>query len=202
MIESKIDSLFPVPVYRAKLNRELNKEELSFVEKTKVYKNEGNKTSLNSYVLEEAPFKTLKKEANLFIKDYFSKVLSTPKTVSPYITQSWLNYTDRNEHHHIHRHSNSYLSGVIYIYADKECDQITFESNKYEQIKLPTMEWNSFNSGSWFFPVESGDVIMFPSSLSHLVTKKKGYNTRISLSFNVFVKGFLGEEENATELKI
>ena len=64
------------------------------------------------------------------------------------------------------------------------------------------MEWNSFNSGSWFFPVESRDVIMFPSSLSHLVTKKKGYNTRISLSFNVFVKGFLGEKENATELKI
>ena len=41
---------------------------------------------------------------------------------------------------------------------------------------------------------------MFPSSLTHGVDTKEGNNTRISLAFNVFVKGNLGTYDSATEL--
>ena len=48
-----------------------------------------------------------------------------------------------------------------------------------------------WNSESWWFPVKTGDVILFPSSLIHMVETKQGTNTRISLAFNVFIKELL-----------
>jgi uncharacterized protein (TIGR02466 family) len=204
MIKAEVNGIFPVPVYRAKLERKFTTQELRFVEKmkTKCVVNAGNITSKDNYVLNNPSLITLKKEMDLFIEDYFSKIVLAPKTVSPYITQSWLNYTETNESHHAHSHPNSYLSAVFYINADKAHDKITFEHGRYDQIKIPTTAWNLFNSYSWFFPVESGDVVMFPSRLTHLVPKKEGKNTRISLSFNVFVKGNLGKATLLTELKI
>ena len=43
---------------------------------------------------------------------------------------------------------------------------------------------------------------MFPSHMTHLVEKKHGKNTRVSLSFNVFLKGDLGNKDNLTQLKL
>ena len=204
MIKAEVNGIFPVPVYRAKLERKFTTRELRFVEKmkTKNIVNAGNITSKNNYVFNNPSLITLKKEMDLFIEDYFSKIVLAPKTVFPYITQSWLNYTEMNGSHHIHKHVNSYLSGVLYINADKAHDKITFEEDRYDQIKLSTTELNQFNYHALSLPVESGDVVVFPSRLSHSVTKKKGKNTRISLSFNVFVKGSLGNATLLTELKI
>ena len=204
MIKAEVNGIFPVPVYRAKLERKFTTQELRFVEemKTKCIVNAGNITSKDNYVLNNPSLITLKKEMDLFIEDYFSKVLLTPKTISPYITQSWLNYTETKGYHHVHSHQNSYLSAVLYINADKAHDKITLEHGRYDQIKLPTTGWNTFNSETWFYTVGSGDIVMFPSRLSHLVTEKKEKNTRVSLSFNVFVKGNLGKPGSLTELNI
>ena len=204
MIKAEVNGIFPVPVYRAKLDRKFTTQELRFVEeiKTKCVVNAGNITSKDNYILNNLSLTTLKKEMALFIEDYFAKIVLAPKSVFPYITQSLLNYTKMTESHHIHKHVNSYLSGILYINADKAHDNITFEEDRYDQIKLSTTELNQFNYCALSLPVESGDVVMFPSRLSHLVTKKKGKNTRISLSFNIFVKGNLGKATLLTELKI
>ena len=50
--------------------------------------------------------------------------------------------------------------------------------------------------------MKTGDVILFPSSLTHMVETKQGDNTRISLAFNVFIKGTVGNNKNLTELII
>ena len=204
MIEAQISAIFPTPIYKAKLDRKFTEQELRFVDdmKTKSVQNIGNKYSANKYVLNHPSVATLKKEIDLFLEDYFFKILLTPQTISPYITQSWINYTETNEYHHVHSHPNSYLSGVLYINADKAHDKITFTHNRYDQIKLSNTKWNLFNSDSWFYPVGSGDIVIFPSRLNHLVGVKKGKNTRVSLSFNVFVKGNLDPTGTLAELKI
>jgi hypothetical protein len=61
-------------------------------------------------------------------------------------------------------------------------------------------DWNVWNSETWWFPVKTGDIIMFPSSLTHMVENKEGTNTRISLAFNVFIKGTIGNNKQLTEL--
>ena len=201
-MEANINGIFPTPIYISKLNRELTNKELSFIDKTKldVYKNEGNTTSNDNYILNQKAFKELKTDLHLKIKDYFEKVISSTDATTPYITQSWLNYTETNQYHHKHEHPNSLVSGVFYINCNEEHDKIKFFSNKYSNIKPEVKDWNIWNSESWWFPVKTGDVILFPSSLTHMVETKQGDNTRISLAFNVFIKGTVGNNKNLTEL--
>ena len=202
MIESTVNGIFPTPVYISKLDRELTPLELKFVDKNKkdFYKNEGNITSNNNYILNEKPFVNIKKDLDLRVQDYFNKVLSTTDAVTPYITQSWLNYTETNQYHHKHEHPNSLVSGVFYVNCNEEFDKIKFFNHTYKAIKPEVKNWNLYNSESWWFSVKTGDVILFPSSLTHMVETKEGDNTRISLAFNVFVKGTIGSNKLLTEL--
>jgi len=202
MIKSTISSMFPTPVYISKLNRKLTSLELKFVEKNKKFyiKNTGNIHSNNTYILNERPFSNIKKELELRVKDYFEKVISPTDAITPYITQSWLNYTETNQFHHKHAHPNSLVSGVFYINCHEELDRIKFFNDSYKNIKPQIKNWNLWNSESWWFPVKTGDIIMFPSSLPHAVENKEGANTRISLAFNVFIKGKIGINKELTEL--
>jgi uncharacterized protein (TIGR02466 family) len=201
-MKETINGIFPTPVYISKLDRELTNLELSFIETTKLdcNKNEGNITSNDNYILNHKAFKVLKEEIDLKVKDYFNKVLSITDVITPYITQSWLNYTETNQFHHKHAHPNSLVSGVFYINCDEKFDKIKFFNDKYKPIKLEVKEWNVWNSESWWFPVKTGDIVLFPSSLTHMVENKEGTNTRISLAFNVFIKGTIGNNKNLTEL--
>ena len=203
-MEANINGIFPTPIYISKLDRELTPLELKFVDKNKkdFYKNDGNITSNNNYILNEKPFANIKKELDLRAQDYFDKVISPANNITPYITQSWLNYTETNQYHHKHAHPNSLVSGVFYINCHEEHDKIKFFNDNYKTIKLEVKDWNMWNSESWWFTVKTGDVILFPSSLTHMVETKQGDNTRISLAFNVFIKGTVGNNKNLTELHL
>jgi uncharacterized protein (TIGR02466 family) len=201
-VEATINGIFPTPIYISNLNRELANKELSFIAKTKldIYKNEGNTTSNDNYILNHKVFKELKTDLDLRVQDYFQKVISPTDAITPYITQSWLNYTETNQYHHKHAHPNSLVSGVFYINCHKEHDKIKFFNDRYQTIKPEVKDWNIWNSETWWFSVKTGDVILFPSSLTHMVETKQGDNTRISLAFNVFIKGTVGNNKNLTEL--
>ena len=198
-----VHQLFPQPVYASKLDRALTKKESKTISqyKKKPNPNAGNTTSSENYVLENKALNNLKKDLHTKVMDYFDKVICTDNPITPYITQSWLNYTKSDQFHHKHNHPNSLISGVFYISADKEVDSITFHKGFLEdRIKLNTTKYNMFNSISCKFLVETGNILLFPSSLVHGVEKKKGNNIRISLSFNVFFKGTVGNKTNLTEL--
>ena len=202
IIDSQIISLFPTPIYMSKLNRELTTEEILFINENKLnsHNNEGNIGSNNNYILNNKIFKCLKEELNLIIKDYFDKIICSFNDITPYITQSWLNFTDINQYHHKHTHSNSLVSGVFYINCDEKFDNIKFLNDKHQTINLEVKEFNLWNSSTWTFPVKTKQIILFPSSLNHMVEIKEGNNLRVSLAFNVFIKGKIGSKQNLTEL--
>ena len=92
---------------------------------------------------------------------------------------------------------------MLYFDSDKDNDMIKFFSQRgYQQIFADVEEnkFNIWNSTSWWFPVETGQLIMFPSSTTHQVDTKQGTNTRISLAFNTFYKGTIGSNSSLTEL--
>ena len=199
-----VHPIFPEPVYVSTLGRALTKEELKTINKYKkeTSKNQGNITSNDNYVLENKTLKNLKEDLRKKVVDYFDKIICTSNSIIPYITQSWINYTETNQFHHRHFHSNSYVSGVFYIDAKKEVDQIRFYKPGQKTLDLSVTRYNPFNSASWGCSVQTGDVVLFPSSLDHAVEKKKGPDTRISLSFNVFFKGKIGTAAQLTELTL
>jgi uncharacterized protein (TIGR02466 family) len=198
----EIISLFSTPIYISNLNRKLTNEELYFVNNKKLdcNKNEGNITSNDNYILNNGELKNLKEELYLKVKDYFDKIICPEDNIKPYITQSWINFTETNQYHHKHQHENSLISGVFYIDCDEKFDKINFFSDKYSAIRPETKNWNIWNSESWWFSVKNGNIILFPSSLSHMVETKQGTNTRISLAFNVFIKGKIGNPKSLKEL--
>lgn len=203
-MQSTIHGLFPTPIYITKLTRQFSNKENKFIEKSKLdtYKNEGNLTSNDNCILNSKTFISLKKELDEIVKDYFNKVISPSNNIKPYITQSWLNYTEQTQYHHTHAHPNSLVSGVLYINADKDNDKIKFFKPMYQIIKPEIKEYNLYNSETWWFPVETLDVVLFPSSLTHRVEVKQGTNTRISLAFNTFIRGTVGDNKKLTELRL
>ena len=197
-----VEHLFPEPLYFSKLERVLTKKELKILNeyKKKPEKNAGNSRTNDSYVLEHKGLKNLKKDLQTKVMDYFDKVVCTNNS-TPYITQSWINYTKENQFHHRHSHPNSLVSGIFYINADKNVDSVTFRKSYLDdKIKLNATKYNIFNSSTCTYPVETGNILLFRSSLEHAVDNKKGNNIRISLSFNIFIKGTIGNKTALTEL--
>ena len=203
MEKSDIYNIFPIPVYMTKMDRGFTKQELNFVKEQKKHctKNAGNINTTDNYILNRKEFKNIKKFLDKTCKDYLERVICPKNNIELYITQSWLNYTETNQYHHKHAHPNSVISGVLYFDSDKENDKIMFSDPiTYKQIKPDIDKYNVWNSDTWWFAVETGMLIMFPSSTTHQVETKKGNNTRISLAFNTFYKGSVGSNFDLTEL--
>lgn len=197
-----IHNLFPTPVAIYKLDRELTEEELVFIKGQETRPNTGNSTSIDNTILRNQSMTKLRDFIESNVSEYFKTVYSPKHNVNLRITQSWVNYTEPGQYHHKHAHPNSFVSGVFYPQANRNTDKIYFYRDGFQQIKLPPSDWNLWNSDSWWFEVGTGDLVLFPSSLIHMVETVKGEDTRISLSFNTFPVGLVGDEMDLTGLKL
>lgn len=194
-----IEDLFPIPIAFFKYEGEIDK---NFLLSQPQRPNKGNSSSQNNYILNHKELLPLRQFIQKCLHDYFMATINPKNDVYLKITQSWLNWTNPNQYHHKHSHSNSLISGCFYVNADKNKDRIFFYRDGYQQIKLPPVEWNNYNSDSWWFPVGFGDLILFPSYLTHMVEPVEGNETRISLAFNAFPTGFLGDNDALNALRL
>ena len=202
----QIHSIFPTPVYIAKRDSNLSfkeeKEIRKIIEEEGMYRNIGNSTSNNSDIF-DGKLKKLKQFCEQQLKLYVKEVLNPKKELDFYITQSWLNVTKPGEYHHNHSHSNSLISGVFYI-STEEDDRLTFtdpKAKEKEAIKFERKKYNPINSTTWWFPSVTNELMLFPSWLEHQVeVNEKATTDRISISFNTFVRGALGNRKELTEL--
>lgn len=198
----QVHNLFPTPVGFFRLGRDLTEAELAFILGQETCPNQGNTTSTNRKIIENAELLDIRTFIEASLLEYFNTVYSPKEGTSLYITQSWANYTKPGQYHHRHTHANSYVSGVFYPQADNQVDKIHFYKAGYERIKVVPTNWNDWNSESWWFDVGAGDLILFPSSLEHMVTTKTGDNTRVSIAFNTFLKGHIGTDDSLTGLQL
>lgn len=197
-----IQSLFPTPVAFFKLGRDLTETELSFIKGQELYPNAGNTTSKDRKILKNKELTDLRDFIEDSMLEYFKEIHAPKFDTSLYLTQSWANYTEQGQYHHRHLHPNSVVSGVFYPQADRAVDKIHFYKDSYERIKVAAAEFNFYNSESWWFEVGAGDLLLFPSSLMHMVETKEGDETRISIAFNTFVKGYIGSDEELSGLRL
>lgn len=194
--------LFPTPVSSFNLDRALTDEEFSFLVNQEQKSNAGNTTSANRKLLEDPKLAALRGFIDASLNAYFKAIYSPKQDVKLRITQSWSNYTKPGQHHHKHAHPNSLISGVFYVQANKDSDKIHFYRDGYQQIKLPVDQWNLFNSESWWLPVGTGELLLFPSHFTHMVETVKGEGERVSLAFNTFPVGHIGDDDSLTGLHL
>ena len=204
-----VTPIFPTPVYSALLNVEMTEEKESVISRYKesaLTQGGGNLSSTEAYILEEESFSDLKQLIEEHIDNYIRDIICprSDQIIEPYITQSWLNWTNMAESHHEHYHVNSLISGVYYI-DTSELDSILFckqPSHQYINIEVEGSKSNMFNSQVMQKGVETGELLLFPSNLPHRVDMSMSSKTRISLAFNVFIKGVIGNPEAKTELRL
>lgn len=119
-----------------------------------------------------------------------------------YITTSWFTETEPNEESQFHNHTNSFVSGVLYLQTIDKCGDIIFRNFQNERFDLEATNYNILNSRAWKYKPENGLILIFPSDLYHKVEKNKSKEKRHSLAFNVIPKGTIGYSDGDSHMII
>lgn len=109
------------------------------------------------------------------------------------ITNMWGNLISSGGNHPPHTHSNNFLSGVFYLKTNTASAPIQFfDPRPQANVIIPRRKKTNWNNSTMiqFDPVENTGFI-FPSWLQHWVKISNG--ERISISWNILVKGHYGE---------
>jgi len=211
-MRTEVFGLFPTPMLKLKYDRPFTQEELNFMynaenETTKppFVVNLGNVGTESKRILENPEMANIKTYLEDCLNQWSKQVImpAVPEEFKLKITQSWLNYTKPGEHHGRHYHPNSIVSGVLYINADERYDMISFLKGGHEPFFIQSGEFNQFNTYEVNIPIGKQDIVLFPSMLHHHVPKTISNYTRISLAFNTFYEGKIGnrnDEPNYLEI--
>ena len=199
----KIIELFPQTVGQFNLDRSLTNDELESLQGKDVRIGfGGNAVTADSYILKDPKLKDLKSFIDKCVAEYAECTVSPNDNVSFRVTQSWVTYTKKGQHHQRHFHANSVISGVFYIKTDSEKDKIHFYKDKLPHIAITPKKLNYFNTYSWWLPSLQGTLYLFPSSLEHSVEAVENDDVRIALAFNTFPVGTIGNQIELSELLI
>lgn len=196
--------LFPTPVGFLEFRAPNSSEKNAIDSQTQEWwSNHSNHINTNHYILDTPGLENFKQELTGVINEYFDMVYMPVNPLELYITTSWVNKTYKGEHHHPHSHHNSLLSGTLYLDVQED-DEITLI--RYIETKLlftiPTRQENAVNITEHSLKVKNNHVVIFPSNLSHRVSPKISEGTRLSLSFNTFAHGTVGDVNALTQLTL
>ena len=159
-----------------------------------------NRQSEDTFVLDRPELANVRAFIEAKLHEFVTKIYaSTDKLV---ITQSWLNKSKKGESHHEHVHPNSMVSGVWYPQIHEQMPPIQFRSRGQRDVSLSTEHYNTFNSATFLLPMKKGELILFPSNLTHSVPTNVNEEERISLSFNTWPKGNMGDIKSLTYLPL
>ena len=108
------------------------------------------------------------------------------------VSQSWLNRSSKGNVHFNHSHPLSILSGILYL-TEPAYTIFTFDSIYKNQYLFPNKDFKEKHCHSG----KKGTLILFPSNLSHYVGPHLDDQPRITLSFNTWFKGSIGDKSKA-----
>ena len=201
--------LFPIPVmicpYPTDYSKEL--EWIKNAETRKENKGDGsggythyNRQSEDTFVLDRPELANIRAFIELKIQKFATEIMASSDKLI--ITQSWLNKNKKGESHHEHVHPNSMVSGVWYPQIHESLPPIQFRHRNQRDVTLSTEKYNTFNSATFQLPMKRGELILFPSNLQHSVPVNQSDEERISLSFNTWPKGNMGDIKSLTYLPL
>ena len=208
MKDFEVNSLFPVPFYTSEV--ELDLEDIrKRIEKLARYQeglndSDGYIYPKNEQLFGRKEFSDVKDEAKKHVDRFMREVLKYDYDDS-FFACSWFNINEPGSNHHRHYHPNSIISGVIFITNPANSGQLIFNSPHQRDIILEVKRGaisTSFSDGIFSPRQEVGCIALFPSWLEHAVTKNLSDESRLTIAFNVFVKGHIGSSHTLTYCEV
>jgi uncharacterized protein (TIGR02466 family) len=196
--------MFVEPYFRANIAGSITPKQIEYIKNLKMTNNPENMISENLYIFEEPELKSIGDAVQEVLDIYAREVMCIPQRI--YVTQSWSLICMPRSGMHGHSHSNSILSGSLYYcdLPDPPASMIFTRHVTYQQIELQPEKTkrNIYNSPINRITPRQNDVILFSSSLTHMVEPNMSSQPRHSIAFNTFVKGELGDYRAVTQLKL
>ena len=190
--------LFPTKIFESKFVA--NDEILDYVDKVEYNKHGNLYQSINNNLQNIGVFKP-------FINHIYSLTVEMCETYAyDYrkidITSMWINVSEPNASHPPHTHSNNLFSGVWYPCENINTSRIHFIDPRPQanQLTPKRKKPNMNNGGVLRFNSNKDTMYMFPAWLMHWVPPTP--NKRISISFNVILRGEYGEENTLQNANI
>lgn len=208
---SQILELFPIPVSVSMLPDHLGRVVTWFYKQEMLSEeidspNYGQR-SKNSYILDQPETRELSTYILGKVKEY-ADLLGYDYNEYRY-GQSWLSYKQPGQHHTMHTHPNSLISGVFYFGeptpntpAIKFHDMsVGVKASTLSPKKVERKKDLKYAQETFSIEFTPGLLVLFPSYLHHSVPLNKTDKVRCSLAFNTVPKYSFGDERSLTELK-
>lgn len=208
MKEHKVYSLFPVPFYTSEVELDMEKIRNDIA---KLARYEQGLNDSNGYIypkneqlFNRKEFLEMKIEVKKHVDKFMREVLQYDYDDS-FFACSWYNINKPGSHHHRHYHPNSIVSGVVFITNPENGGHLLFNSPHQRDIMLSQKKNSAgthFADGIFSPDQREGCIALFPSWLEHAVSKNMSDEDRLTIAFNVFVKGHIGSAHTLTYCEV
>jgi uncharacterized protein (TIGR02466 family) len=164
-------------------------------------------TNRNLNILDNPICAPLKKEIVEQVHAFLHNCLGVSKKLDFRMTNSWVSRQDPGTDCWMHSHSNSLLSGVLYLQSTANSGRIIFHKRKHfdnmfsETLDVPIDSPNPITGNGWPVEPTQHSMVMFPSNLEHSVEVNNSDQVRYSVAFNFFAYGTYGYD-NVVQLEI
>ena len=136
-------------------------------------------------------------------KEFAELIISTSKEILDelkydvediVISDMWATVLKSEENHPAHTHSNNFLSGTYYLHSDQGASIMFQDPRPAAGVILPRIKESIIANASLLtYASKQNRAIIFPSWLPHYVKPNKSKNKRISIAWNIQLKGQVGE---------
>ena len=200
-MDVKCEYFFPKPIWRTSLPRDVALgpivDQIYKLEKSTESRHRSNKGPLN---FQSGDFEYHADRKDDPINDLLFHIGTLVQAIHQsdrkgevILSNAWFNINRKDGLNLPHTHPGSMYSGVIWLKAsegsgefviNESDDRMMLQSEsfygRFQDPKQIPPHWNI----EWFFPPKEGDILVFPSFLSHQVLPNNNEDDRISLSFN------------------
>lgn len=196
-------SICPQTIFRFDIDSALIADTLTKARKLDFAPNNTNYRSVNSYLFKQPEFAELGSRVQECIDEVNEHVYGLEQIR---VTQSWCNRAAKGMWHHLHTHSNSLLSGTIYL-TPSDADTWISIDNIWQPGRgklYPVFDLGQKVNENLALvhkePTTVGTLLLFPSTLYHSVDGNNNDHERFTIAFNTFVAGKFGVEWELNEL--
>ena len=206
MKKAEIHTLFPTILYKSYI--EIPEIVLNNFRSEKFIRNDDAWNSRQDLHRKKI-YKPLIQIIDKHVNNYCNDILKMSSDFNLSCNGAWMNLHKEGDFASPHHHSNSMVSGVLYLDVPKGSAPFVAQGNPYQTnmfgpfFRPNYTQYTHFNSEQMSFDVENGMLMLFPSTLIHSVPPNLSGDTgRYSFGFDYIPVGDLRTAENWIHIDI